>query len=79
MKVRNFQGNNFTEYESNDDRNKTLSVEEYLNKIRPYLKDITNNLKKSGTWKIQLTIANNFIFSIDNDEERIMHSKSDNT
>ena len=79
MRVRNFQGNNFTEYESNDDRNKTLSVEEYLNKIRPYLKDITNNLKKSGTWKIQLTIANNFIFSIDNDEERIMHSKSDNT
>ena len=33
------------------------------NKIRPYLKDI-NNLKKSDTWKIQLTIANNFIFSI---------------
>ena len=29
-------------------------------------------------WKIQLTIANNFISSIDNDEERVMHSKSDN-
>ena len=28
--------------------------------------------------KIQLTIANNFISSIDNDEERVMHSKSDN-
>ena len=27
--------------------NKTLSVEEYLNKIRPYLKDIINDLKKS--------------------------------
>ena len=25
-----------------------LTVEEYLNKIRPYLKDITDNLKKSG-------------------------------
>ena len=24
----------------------------------PYLKDIINYLKKSGTWKIQLTIAN---------------------
>ena len=34
-------------------RNKTLTVEEYLNKIRPYLKDIINNLKKSDTWKIQ--------------------------
>ena len=49
-----------------------------LIKIRPYLKDIINNLKKSDTWKIQLTIANNFISSIDNDEERVMHSKSDN-
>ena len=28
---------------------KTLSVEEYLNKIRPYLKDIINNLKISDT------------------------------
>ena len=56
------------EYESNDDRNKTLSVEEYFNKIRPYLKDIINNLKNSDTWRIQLAIANNFISSIDNDE-----------
>ena len=46
-------------YKSNSDRNKTLSVEEYIKKIRPYLKDI-NNLKKSDTWKIQLKIANNF-------------------
>ena len=29
-------------------------------------------------WKIQLTIANDFIPSIDNDEECVMHSKSDN-
>ena len=78
VKVSNFWSNNYIEYESNGDRNKTLSVEEYLNKIRPYLKDIINNLKKSDTWKIQLTIANNFISSIDNDEERVMHSKSDN-
>ena len=55
-----------------------LSVEEYLNKIRSYLKDIINNIKKSGTWKIQLTMAITYIPSIDNDEERIMHSKSDN-
>ena len=27
-------------------------------------------------WKIQLTIANNFISSVDNDEERVMHSES---
>ena len=36
------------------------------------------DLKKSDTWKIQLTIANNFVSSIDNNEERVMHSKSDN-
>ena len=47
---------------------KTISVEEYLNKIRPYLKDIINNLKKSDTWKIQLTLAINFNSSKDNDE-----------
>ena len=75
--VSTFYSNNYIEYESNSDRNKTLSVEEYLDKIRPYLKDIVNNLKKSDAWKIQLTIANNFISSIDNDKERVMHSKSD--
>ena len=31
----------------------------------------------SHTWKIQLTVANNFISSIDNDEEHEMLSKSD--
>ena len=62
----------------NSVRNKTLSVKEYLNKMRPYLKDIVNKLKKSDTWKIQLAIAANFISSIDNDEEHIVHTKSDN-
>ena len=50
------------------------SVEEYLNKIRPYLKDI-NNLKRSDTWKIQLAIVNNFILFIEYNEEHVMHSK----
>ena len=58
---------------------KKLSVEEYLNKNSAYLKDIINNLKKSDTWKIQLTIGNKFISSLDNDEERVIHSKSENT
>ena len=63
----NFWSKNYIEYESNVGRNKTLSVEEYLNKTRPYLKDIINNLEKCDTWKIQLTIAINFIYSIDNE------------
>ena len=49
VKVNNFWSNNYIEYESNSDRNKTLIVEEYLNKISLYLKDIINNLKISGT------------------------------
>ena len=34
------------------------------------------NLQKFDTWKIQLTIAINFFFSNDVEEERVMHSKS---
>ena len=56
--------NNYIEYESNDDRNKTLSVKEYRNKSRPYLEEIIDNLKKSDIWKIQLAIANKSIFSL---------------
>ena len=78
VRVSNFWNNSYIEYESNDERNKALSAEEYLNKIRPYLKDIINNFKKSDRWKIQSKIGNNFISSIDNEEERVMHSKSNN-
>ena len=78
VRAGDFWSNNYIEYESNSDRNKTISVEEYLNKIRPYLKDIINNLKKSDTWKIKLTITITFISSRDNDEGCVMHSKSDN-
>ena len=46
--------------------------------IRPCLKDIINNLLKSDTREIQLAVASNFIFSIDNDAEHVMHAKSDN-
>ena len=62
--------NNYIEYESNGDRNKTLLVEEeHLDKIRAYLKDM---IKKSDTWKNQLTIAINFMSSQDNGEERVV-------
>ena len=39
---------------------------------------IKNNLKISDTREIQLITAINFISSIDNDEEQVMHPKSDN-
>ena len=38
---------------------------------------ISNDLKKLDTWEIQLTIAVNFISFKDNDQEHVMHSKSD--
>ena len=47
--------------------------------IRQYLCDIINDHKPQGKWKIQLTIAINFISSKDSDETRIMRSKSDHT
>ena len=36
------------------------------------------NLQSSDTWKIQLTVAINFISSKDTEEERVMYSVSDN-
>ena len=78
VRVSNFWIKTYIEYESNGNKNEVLSVEEYLNKIRLYLKDIINNLKKSNAWKFQLTMAINFLSSIDNDEGLLMHLKSDN-
>ena len=75
--VGNFWSNYCIKYESNSDRNKTLSVEEYFNKVRPYLKGIINELKKSDTWKIQVAIAISFMSSKNNDEECMIHSESD--
>ena len=69
--------NNYIKYESIGERNTTLSVEQYVNKIKPYLKDIISNLKKYDTWKIPLTIAINFTFSKDNGKESVMHSQND--
>ena len=51
VRVSNFWSSNYFECESNDDRNKTLSVEECCNKSKPYLKHIINNLKKSTRGK----------------------------
>ena len=57
-RVDNFWNNNYIKYESNSDSNKHVSVKEYLDKIKPYLRDVIINLQNSDTRKIQLTIAN---------------------
>ena len=57
-------------------QSKHISLINQPYQIKPYLKEIINNLEKSDAWKIQLTIAIDFISSKDTDEERVMHSKS---
>ena len=49
VKADDFWGNNYIECEGNGDWNETVSDEEYLNEIRPCLKDI-NDLKESDTF-----------------------------
>ena len=56
VRIGNFWNNNSIKHESNGDKNKTLSIIKYI------------DLKiKSGTYKIQLTIAINFMTSKDNE------------
>ena len=77
VRVVKFWNNIHNEYESTGNKNKSLSITEYLNEIKSYLKDM-NNLQKSDAWTIQLKVAINFIPSKGIYEERVMHSKSDN-
>ena len=44
VRAGNFWINNYIECESNEGRNQTLLIEEDLNKIRPNLKDIIDDL-----------------------------------
>ena len=43
---------NYIEYESKGDKDKISSIKEYLNMIRPYLRDIINDHKTQGEWKV---------------------------
>ena len=49
VRVSNSWSNNYIECKSNGGRNKTPSLEGYLNKVRVLLKEIINDLKKSDT------------------------------
>ena len=46
--------------------------------MKPYLKNIINDLQNSDPSRIQLTIEINFITSKDAEEEHLMHSTSNN-
>ena len=62
----------------NGEKDKLLSIKEYLDMIRQYLSDITNSHKTQGEWKIQLTSAINFMSSKDSNKTRPAHSNSEN-
>ena len=69
--------NNYLEYRS--EGNDSLSFEEYLNLIKPYLNDLINTHKNKGEWKIQLTAQIKFIsLRPSSDEMRIMYTGSVN-
>ena len=68
-----FKGN-YIRYKSNRYKDKNFSPKKYLNMIKPYSSDITNDHK---TQKVQLTMAINFISSKDLRKTCTM-TKSDN-
>ena len=75
--VKSGYNNNYIEYRSEGD--KLLTVEEYLALIEPYLRELINNYKSKGEWKIQLTAQINFIsLRPGSDETRVMHTRSVN-
>ena len=68
-------------YESRVDKDKKLSVKQYLYKIMPYLRDIINDHKairnNSNEWKIQINMHVNFVSSNDTGETRTIFVWSD--
>ena len=75
--VKSSYNNNYIEYRS--EGNEILAVEEYLNLIEPYLRELINDHKNKGEWKIQLTAQINFIsLRPGSDETRVMHTRSAN-
>ena len=72
-----FDGN-YVLYESKGDKDAKLASWKYFNKIRPYLRDMIDNHKAKGEWKIQLVMRIIFVSFIDANETQVMHTKSDN-
>ena len=57
--VKSGYNNNYIQYGSEGD--KILTAEEYLALIEPYLRELINDYKSKGEWKVQLTAQINFI------------------
>ena len=70
--------NDCVKYESREDKDKNLLPKDYIDIIRPFLRDMINNNRTYGERKIQLTMRITFISYLDTGEFHIMHSKIDN-
>ena len=69
-----FEGN-YLEYMSNG--NNSLSFDEYLELIKPYLNDLINVYKTKGEWKLQLSAKISFVSQKpDSDETCVMYTRS---
>ena len=65
-------------YESKGDNDSKLSINEYVDIIKPYLGDMINNQKTKGEWKIQLSMRVIFASFTDVSETREIYTKSYN-
>ena len=65
-------------YESRGDKDGELALYEYFDKIKPHLKDMIDDYKSKGEWKIQITMRIIFISFTDRNKTQLMHTKSDN-
>ena len=65
---------NYKYYESRGDKDKKLSIEQYLDVIKPYLSDLINDHKaietSSNEWKTKINMYINFVSSNDTGEIR---------
>ena len=68
----------YIQYESRGDRDANLSLAEYLDIIRTYLREMIDDHKARGEWKIQLTMEINFVSVLGSTQFQAMHIKSNN-
>ena len=78
FEVKSAFNGNYVLYESNGDEIRSLSVLEYLSKIRPYLYDLIEEYSQNSSWKIQIVAKLSFISLTDSNVRQILYSKSDN-
>ena len=58
VRAGNFWNSNYIKYESNGDRNKNLSIKEYLEKTKHCLKDNSSYKSSPKIWHIQNLVNN---------------------